>query len=142
MYKTKTSAINRLRAGLAAKLGRDGEDIAASYLYDKGWSILERNWRKGRLELDIVCEDGEDLVFVEVRTRKANSMVEPAASVTLPKQRNIIKAARSYLAEKKYWNRPCRFDVICIQAGSSLHVEHIRHAFEYSQPLARWNTSW
>ena len=129
--------LNRLRARLAAALGRRGEDAAKAMLRQAGWRILDRNWRQVRLELDLVCDDGTDLVFVEVRTRKEQGMVSPAESVTSDKQRSLIKAARAYMVAHNSWERSCRFDVICIVADDTLHLEHIRHAFEYAPSMGR-----
>ena len=127
--------LSRLRAHYAARRGQAGENAAEALLRGAGWRILERNWRQGRLELDLVCEDGDELVFVEVRTRAEGSLVSPAESITRVKQRNLIRAARAYLASHKAWERRCRFDVVCVTAGTTLRTEHIRHAFELDQTL-------
>ena len=129
--------LNRLRARLAAVLGRRGEDAAEAMLRRAGWRILDRNWRQARLELDLVCDDGTDLVFVEVRTRKELGMVSPAESVTPDKQRSLSKAASAYMAAHNTWERSCRFDVICVTADDILHLEHIRHAFELASSMDR-----
>ncbi len=129
--------LNALRARLASALGSRGEDAAEAHLRRAGWRILARNWRQGRLELDLVCEDGDELVFVEVRTRSAGAMVGPAESVTPAKQRSLIRAARAYLAAHDAWERSCRFDVVCITAGDTLNLEHIRHAYECDPSVDR-----
>jgi len=129
--------LNRLRAQFAAKRGRAGEDAAEELLRQAGWRILERNWRQGRHELDLVCEDGDELVFVEVRARSEGGMVSPAESVTPAKQRSLIRAARTYLNTHNAWERSCRFDVVCVTVGARIRTEHIRHAFELNQTLDR-----
>ena len=129
--------LSNLRAQFAAKRGQAGENAAEALLLRAGWRILERNWRQGRHELDLVCEDGDELVFVEVRTRAEGGLVSPAESVTPAKRRSLIRAARAYLAAHAAWERNCRFDVICVTAGRTIHTEHIRHAFELDQPLDR-----
>lgn len=129
--------LNSLRARFAAARGRAGEDAAEALLRRDGWRVLARNWRQGRHELDLVCEDGDDLVFVEVRTRAENGLVSPAESVTPAKRRNLVRAARAYLAAHKAWDRGCRFDVVCVTAGTTIRTEHIRDAFELDQTLDR-----
>ena len=133
--------LNRLRAQFAARRGRAGEDAAEKLLRGIGWRILERNWRRGRYELDLVCEDGDELVFVEVRTRAEGGLVSPAESVTPAKQRSLIRAARAYLAARQAWERGCRFDVVCVTVGAGIRTEHIRHAFELGQTLDRGHAS-
>lgn len=131
--------LNRLRAAFAAERGRNGEELAAGLLRRAGWRVLDRNWRQGRYELDLVCDDGEDVVFVEVRTRAEGGLVSPAESVTPAKRRSLIRAARAWLAAHGAWERPCRFDVVCVTvtAGEPPRTEHIRHAFEFDQPVGR-----
>ena len=69
--------------------------------------ILARNWRSGSYELDLVCRDGDELVFVEVRLR-AEAL--PFAGETQPyKCRSVVKAARAYLSASGEWDVPCRF---------------------------------
>ena len=133
--------LSRLRAALAAARGKTGEEAAEKMLRKAGWRILARNWRQGRLELDLVCEDGEDLVFVEVRTRDAHGMVSPAESVSRAKQRTLARAAGAYLAAHDAWDRSCRFDVICVTADDTLNLEHIRHAFEYDPSVDRGHSA-
>ena len=125
------------------KLGARGEAAAARLLASKGFRILDRNWRRGRLELDLVCEDGDELVFVEVKTRTAGTLGSPADGMSPNKRRNLIRAARCWLAAHKAWERACRFDVVCVtDAGQELRLEHHTNAFELADPLARGNAPW
>jgi len=125
------------------KLGVRGEAAAARLLTSKRYRILDRNWRQGRLELDLVCEDGDELVFVEVKTRTAGTLGSPADGMSLGKRRSLIKAARCWLAAHKAWERACRFDVVCVtDTGQELRLEHHTHAFALADPLARGNASW
>lgn len=124
-------------------VGRAGEDAAAELLRKKGLKILERNWRKGRLELDIVCADGTTLVFVEVKTRQAEGMSDPADALTPAKRRVLTRAAQAWLAAHNAWRRPCRFDVVCVRKrGLALSAEHYRHAFDFSPTLGGGHTAW
>ena len=120
------------------KLGGRGEAAAARLLASKRYRILDRNWRQGRLELDLVCEDGDDLVFVEVKTRTAGTLGSPADGMSTAKRRNVIKAARCWLAAHRAWERACRFDVVCVtDNGQELRLEHHPNAFELADSLAR-----
>ena len=65
-------------------LGKMGEDLAVQYLTDKGYEILERNWRNKHKEIDIIAKDGETLVIVEVKTRQSDDHGEPDLAVTIP----------------------------------------------------------
>ena len=125
------------------KLGDRGEAAAARLLVSKRYSILDRNWRRGRLELDLVCEDRDEIVFVEVKTRTAGTLTSPAEGMSPAKRRNLIKAARCWLAAHKAWARACRFDLVCVtENGQELRLEHHTHAFDLADPLARGNAAW
>lgn len=127
--------------------GREGEDTAARYLLDKGYVILDRNWRYGSLELDIVCndprEDPPTIVFVEVRTRDARGRATPAQSVNSCKISRLSRAAGLYLSDKDLWHLPCRFDMLCItKHNRNYTVEHFPNAFEYARSLGGGDTAW
>lgn len=93
--------------------------------------MLERNWRYRQWELDLVCRDSDTLVFVEVKTRKANSLASPADALTAKKRQRLIKAASHYLTSHDLWDEPCRFDLASvIDTGRSMDVEHIENAFD------------
>jgi putative endonuclease len=79
------------------KLGRRGEDIACKYLLDRGHTVVDRNWRSGHLEIDIVTVDPAGLHFVEVKSRVAPAPAAPEENVGYLKQRRIVAAAKRYL---------------------------------------------
>ena len=79
------------------KVGRMAENLACEYLLARGHSILERNWRSGHLEIDIISLDAAGLHFVEVKARVAPAQAGPEENVGYRKQRRIVSAARSYL---------------------------------------------
>lgn len=110
-------------------LGPAGEDIAASYLAGKGYRIIRKNWRAGKLEIDIIAENKESIVFVEVKTRSENFYVHPADAVNKAKQKQIILAAEKFIQ----WNnidKESRFDVITIIVKpDSNEIDHIESAF-------------
>lgn len=123
--------------------GKAGEDAAAAFLERAGYCLLDRNWRQGRLELDLVCRDGETVVFVEVKSRKARGQGSPAEAVTPAKQRVLGRAAQAWLAAHRAWQSPCRFDVICVlREGDILRLEHHCHAFDFSPALDSGHASW
>ena len=125
------------------KLGGRGEAAAARLLVAKRYRILDRNWRQGRLELDLVCEDGDEVVFVEVKTRTAGTLTSPADGMSSKKRQSLIKAARCWLAAHKAWDRACRFDVVCVtDAGQEVRLEHHTNAFSLADSLARGNAAW
>ena len=74
-----------------------GEDAAARYLKGRGYRMLERNWRYRQWELDLICRDGDTVVFVEVKTRAAKTMGIPADGLNRKKQARLVKAASQYL---------------------------------------------
>lgn len=109
--------------------GNLGEGMAVEYLQEHGMAILERNWRSGHLEVDIIARDGEMIVFVEVKTRETNTWGEPQTSVTADKQRNLIKAANLYVLSKDI-NSDTRFDIISIILNEdNTKITHIPNAF-------------
>ncbi len=109
--------------------GMKGEQIAADYLEKKGYTILFRNWRYMQKELDIVAQFKNELIIVEVKTRRAGSLVSPAEAVTLKKQRFIIAAANAFIVKHNV-NSDVRFDIITIvYKYNDFNIEHIENAF-------------
>jgi len=110
--------------------GRLGEDQAVDYLQKKGYRILKRNFRFERGEIDIVAEDGDTLVFVEVKARRTKSFGEPEDAVTVFKRKQLRKIAEGYLFRNNIDGKACRFDVIAIQyVGKDAIVRHLVNAF-------------
>lgn len=111
------------------QFGKLGEDIAVTYLERKGYKILVRNFRFGRVELDIVAEYENDIVFIEVKTRTSDQMAYPEQAVGKAKQRNIRLAAEQFLEERNI-TKPARFDIIAVVKNEvKFEVEHIEDAF-------------
>lgn len=108
-------------------LGKFAENRAEKLLVAAGLRILDRNYRCRQGEIDLVAQDGDTLVFVEVRSRSRQDYGSAAESITTAKQRRIIAAARQYLAALP--DMPaCRFDVVTLDQGND--PEWIRSAFE------------
>ena len=111
------------------ELGKQGEEIAAQYLIEKGYEIVERNWRNKHKEIDIIAKDGKDLVIVEVKTRQTDEYGDPDIAVTRQKQRRLISAANAYLFQNKL-DIDTRFDIISIIFKEDKPViDHIEDAF-------------
>ena len=111
------------------ELGIKGEEAATAFLKDKGYRILERNWRMHRHEIDIVAEDDEYIVFVEVKTRTSREWGNPEDFINNVKIRRVVEAADLYL---KYTNndKSARFDIIAVVwDGVVFEIEHIDDAF-------------
>jgi len=97
------------------KLGAKGEEIAVRYLKSRGYRIVERNYRIRLGEIDIIAEQGDDLVFIEVKTRSDGIFGSPFESITTQKQKQLSKVALEYISKQGCHNHPARFDVVGIQ---------------------------
>ena len=110
-------------------LGQQGEYQAVKYLEKTGYKILRRNWKSGKLEIDIIAEKSDFMVFVEVKTRSEDFLEDPRNAITREKQRSMIYAAENFIK----WNnidKESRFDVITvIKKGDSFQIDHIENAF-------------
>jgi putative endonuclease len=109
--------------------GKAGEEAARNYLASSGYEILHSNWRWRHYEIDIIAVDGEDIVFIEVKTRAAGSLLAPEESVTRAKIRRIVDAADEYV---RYYDidKTVRFDIISVvNRGNNCEIEHIEDAF-------------
>ena len=111
--------------------GDRGETLAAEHLVGLGWQILERGWRCRAGELDLIAQDGDTVVFVEVRARAAGAKVAARQSFGFGKQTRVARAALHYIQDRKLGNRRFRFDVIAVELGApAARLEHIKAAFE------------
>ena len=109
--------------------GQTGEVLAAQFLEAHGFRILGRNVHSPYGEIDIIAEDGETLVFAEVKARKKNTLVTGAEAVTPAKQRKLTQTAQLWLAENPTFLQP-RFDVFDITLGTRPEIRHIPGAFD------------
>ncbi|HBG42849.1 MAG TPA: YraN family protein [Porphyromonadaceae bacterium] len=111
------------------ELGKKGEDAAVRLLQSKGYRILDRNWRSGHYEIDIIARDGDFIVFVEVKTRSSLQWGNPEDFIDNRRMRRMIQATERYLLFKEIDN-PARFDVIgVLWDGHSFKLDHIVDAF-------------
>ncbi|MGN0390734.1 MAG: YraN family protein [Wujia sp.] len=112
------------------QIGAQKETLAAKYLEEKGYFIIEKNYRVRQGEIDLVARDGACIVFVEVKYRTDEGCGSALEAVTLQKQKQICKTAYFYLNQKKISpdNTPIRFDVVGITGHK---IEHIENAFDF-----------
>ena len=112
-------------------IGRKGEDIACRFLEGKGHRILERNFRSGHLEIDIISQDSLGIHFVEVKTRRSNIQAPPQDNVDIGKQKRIVSAAKKYLSAcRPAGYEECFFDVAAITfEGDTARIEWIPQAY-------------
>lgn len=95
-------------------LGRRGERLAARFLKRRGYRILNRNWRCLAGEIDLVCAEGETLVFVEVKSRSDDGFLPPEAGVGRRKRRKLEGLARLYIASKALEGLDWRVDAVSV----------------------------
>ncbi len=107
--------------------GAEFERRAAAYLERRGLRVVDKNFACRGGELDLVCDDGGTLVFVEVRARADDRFGAPEETVRPLKRRRLVRAARHYLMVRRAWDRPCRFDVVAIEGTE---IRHYPNAFQ------------
>ena len=113
--------------------GRLGESLAAEFLVRQRYVIIERNYRKPYGEVDIIAQDGDTVVFVEVKTRKSLGFGSATEAVDVRKQRHISRIAQEYMQSRSLFGSPARFDVIAVQLDSDNRpaaIDHIKNAFD------------
>lgn len=113
------------------EIGSRGESAAAAYLKRTGMEIIDRNWRSGRGELDIIAIDGDELVVCEVKTRTTVACGTPEDAVSPTKQRRLVRLAEAYRAASGLEECSVRFDVVSITviADDRALLRHHRSAF-------------
>ena len=111
-------------------VGKIGEDLAAKFLEEKGYNIIERNYRFGHGELDIIAEKNNMLIFIEVKTKKHGDFGDPINWIKRGKQLQMGRIARGYLYERNITDRDCRFDVVLVTWQDGLwKIDHLENAF-------------
>ena len=108
------------------ELGRWGEDLAAAFLEEKGYELIERDWKSGHHDLDIVAKDGSTLVIVEVKTRRNRLYGNPEESIDYRKRRSLLSAINHYTKSHRLFCS-LRFDIISIvgNMGEKPEIDHI-----------------
>lgn len=111
--------------------GRRGEELAVGHLKKNGYKIIERNFRTGTGEIDIIAKHKGRIVFVEVKTRRTRRYGHPKLAVTAGKQRKISMVALAYLKKHQAMQKRARFDVVTVQwSESGPAIDIIPNAFE------------
>ena len=113
--------------------GRLGENLARRHLESLGFKIVDTNYRTRWGEIDIVAEKNEDLVFVEVRTRRGKSMGTPEESITATKRTHLIAAAEEYMQGSEVSYEDWRIDLVAVEldwSGSVSRLDVIENAVE------------
>ncbi len=115
-------------------LGERGERLAEEYLIKKGWRLIARQFRAAPGEIDLIMEEGETVVFVEVKTRASSRYGSPFEAVDEVKQRHIVQTALCYLKQRGQLERRSRFDIVSIiwpdEDDGQPTIEHFPDAFQ------------
>jgi putative endonuclease len=112
-------------------LGRFGEELALKTIKRLGYKKIVRNYRCSLGEVDLVAEDGDSLVFIEIKTRKGKSLGYAKEAVDARKRRQLSKLALAYMKANRCCEAKARFDVVAISLdGTETKIEVIKNAFE------------
>jgi putative endonuclease len=113
----------------ALEFGKIGEQMTAKYLTDKGYIILEHNYRRGHLEIDLIALDEDELVIVEVKSRAYDNILQPEDAVDHKKRQALIRLANEYV---KTHNRKenVRFDIVTVVSkADGAEIKHLKNAY-------------
>ena len=111
-------------------MGNWGEELAAVYLREKGYAIMERDWHSKHRDIDIIAQNTDYYVFVEVKTRSSQPLVDPLLAIDFKKRQNLRLAIDHYIKYHKV-DKPCRFDVITIVGEMGKPNPVITHIEDY-----------
>jgi len=109
------------------KLGQQGEKIVENYLCKKGYLLLERNFLKRSGEIDLIVKDKDEIVFIEVKTRKSQTYGRPEEAVGPSKIRKIVKTANQWLSINKKLDTPWRIDIIALELNKTINITHLKN---------------
>ena len=123
------------------ELGAFGEEEAALYLSFRYYRLLERNWRIGHLEVDIVADHYGEIVFIEVKTRRKEGLFTALGAVDMQKKRHLVAAARAYMNLRRL-DRPFRFDIITVVGEAPpLQITHYKDAYSMQSVRRRFKNT-
>lgn len=128
-HTQRTDGRTREERRKALEFGQTGEQMAARFLTDLGYIILEHNYRRGHLEIDLIALDGDELVIVEVKSRAYDSIFQPEEAVDHKKRQALIRLANEYV---KNHNRRenVRFDIVSIVSNTNgTEIRHLKNAY-------------
>jgi putative endonuclease len=109
------------------RIGKQGEDLAAKFLEQKGFRVLMRNYRYKHAEIDLIVQKENWLIFVEVKARSSTAFGQPETFVDLKKRRKIMEAADEYIYSTR-WQGHIRFDIISVKLGEPPEITHFEDA--------------
>ena len=109
------------------ELGKTGEEIGTQYLINNGYKLIIRNFRCRQGEIDIIAKDKDEIVFIEVKTRRNTNYGYPIDAVDKRKQKHILNASKYYIYKNKLEKRKIRFDVIEIYKKDKFYINHIKN---------------
>jgi putative endonuclease len=114
LHSTLNTSIERRKymLSLNKSLGSFGEELALQFLIEKGYCIIEKNFRCRLGEIDIIARNNDYITFIEVKTRYNNHFGSPCEAITFSKQKKLYKLAQVYILQKKLHNCNFRFDVV------------------------------
>ena len=110
-------------------LGKTGEEIGTQYLIKNGYRIIIRNFKCKQGEIDIIAQDKNEIVFIEVKTRRNINYGYPIDAVDKRKQKHILNASKYYIYINKLEKRNIRFDVIEIYKKEKFYINHIKNIY-------------
>jgi putative endonuclease len=109
--------------------GKNGELIAENYLQQKGYTLLERNYRAGKSEIDLICKKDNTLIFIEVKTRTSVKFGHPEEFVSDAQIAKIMEGAEVFVVDMN-WNGAIRFDIVSVLLQQPKNrIEHFKDAF-------------
>ena len=112
------------------RMGIWGEELAVAYLREKGFVILERDWHSSHRDIDIIAQQGDCIVFVEVKTRRNRDYGDPVQAINYQKRKNLQRAINHFIHYRKL-NNPWRFDVITIVGTLDNYKPEINHIEDF-----------
>jgi uncharacterized protein (TIGR00252 family) len=123
------------------RMGIWGEELAAAYLREKGYIILERDWHSVHRDIDIIAQDGDTIVFVEVKTRRNRDFADPLQAINYEKRHHLLLAMNHYIKYRKIDN-PYRFDIVTVvgEMGSTQpEITHLDDCNISESPTQRYH---
>ena len=123
------------------RMGIWGEELAAAYLREKGYIILERDWHSVHRDIDIIAQDGDTIVFVEVKTRRNRDFGDPLQAINYEKRHHLLLAMNHYIKYRKIDN-PYRFDIVTVvgEMGSTQpEITHLDDCNISESPTQRYH---
>ena len=117
-------------------VGEEGEHLAEALLQEKGYDVLERNWRNRFGEIDLILTKDEIIVFVEVKSRTSKKFGEAREAITYAKKRRLGYLAESYVQENKLQDKFIRFDVVTVtwaQEAAEPEIEHLENVLFFDR---------